>query len=107
MLYDARFRRHMERHTSKSIPQGGKEFNAESHTPCTQIFLSKKKKKIKRIKNIAILREREREMYMNSLFDTCVEITFQRTMFNFSFFLIPLFFFQQIPHSKISTLFYF
>lgn len=44
MRYDARFRRHMERHTSKSIPQGGKEFNAESHTPCTQIFLYKKKK---------------------------------------------------------------
>lgn len=43
MLYDARFRRHMERHISKSIPQGGKEFNAESHTPCTQIFFIQKK----------------------------------------------------------------
>lgn len=98
MLYDARFRRHMERHISKSIPQGGKEFNAESHTPCTQIFFIQKKKN-KRIKNITILcvreRETDRHMYMNSLFDTCVEITFQRTMFNFSSFLIPLFYFSK------------
>lgn len=60
-------------------------------------FLSKKK--IKRIKNITILcvreRETDRHMYMNSLFDTCVEITFQRTMFNFSSFLIPLFYFSK------------
>lgn len=54
MRYDARFRRHMERHTSKSIPQGGKKFNAESHTPCTQIYYLSKKKR-KKLRGLKIL----------------------------------------------------